>query len=211
MYASDVGRRLVGSFPLPVREQLGVFFVEPDELDQVFDAKVGERLNTIFADAIDPDQAVLDLHFDGNVAQPVFVFTEVLCDLGDGGDRSSGERWCRRPSPEATAINEERTNRGTIITDLIDGQSSDPARVIAFNTAEGWSRDVSHELADESAQRCSAAAWIASICRHRSEVLLSGMPANGCNNFHRRCERLWLYELIAFGHCCTSLRCVCCR
>jgi len=46
---------------LPAREQLGVFFVEPDELDQVFDAKVGERLNTIFADAIDPDQAVLDL------------------------------------------------------------------------------------------------------------------------------------------------------
>ncbi len=71
---------------MPAREQLGVFFVEPDELDQVFDAKVGERLNTIFADAIDPDQAVLDLHFDGNVAQPVFVFTEVLCDLGDGGD-----------------------------------------------------------------------------------------------------------------------------
>jgi len=28
--------------------------VEPDELDQVFDAKVAERLNTIFADAIDP-------------------------------------------------------------------------------------------------------------------------------------------------------------
>ena len=54
-----------------------VFFVEPDELDQVFEAKVGEGLNTIFADAIDPDQAV-DLHFDGNVAQPVFVFTEVL-------------------------------------------------------------------------------------------------------------------------------------
>ncbi|PPQ16452.1 hypothetical protein CV770_26385 [Bradyrhizobium sp. AC87j1] len=40
-------------------EQLGVFFVEPDELDQVFDVKVGERLNTIFADAIDPNQAVL--------------------------------------------------------------------------------------------------------------------------------------------------------
>ena len=71
---------------MPAREQLGVFFVEPDELDQVFDAKVGERLNTIFADAIDPDQAVLDFHFDGNVAQPIFVFTEVLCNLGYDGD-----------------------------------------------------------------------------------------------------------------------------
>jgi hypothetical protein len=84
--AHPAGRRLVGSFPLPAREQLGVFFVEPDELDQVFDAKVGGRLNTILAEAIDPDQAVLNLHFDGNVAQSVLVFTEVFCDLGDGGD-----------------------------------------------------------------------------------------------------------------------------
>jgi hypothetical protein len=41
-----------------------------------------------------------------------------------------------------------------LVIDLIDGQYSDPARIIAFNTAEGWSRDVSSELADEIAQRC---------------------------------------------------------
>lgn len=35
-----------------------------------------ERLNTIFADAIEPDEAVLNLHFDSNVARPVFVITE---------------------------------------------------------------------------------------------------------------------------------------
>jgi hypothetical protein len=50
--------------------------------------------------------------------------------------------------------NEERTDRRTVIIDLIDGQFSDPARVVAFNTAEGWSRDVSQELADEIAERC---------------------------------------------------------
>lgn len=44
--------------------------------------------------------------------------------------------------------NEERTDRETVITDLIEGQYSHPARVIAFNTSEGWSRDVSEELAE---------------------------------------------------------------
>jgi hypothetical protein len=49
--------------------------------------------------------------------------------------------------------NEERTDRRKLITDLIDGQYSDPARIVAFNTAEGWSRDVWAELADEIVQR----------------------------------------------------------
>jgi hypothetical protein len=35
------------------------------------------------------------------------------------------------------------------IEDLIDGQYRAPARVVAFNTADGWSRDVSEEIADE--------------------------------------------------------------
>jgi hypothetical protein len=40
--------------------------------------------------------------------------------------------------------------------DLIDGQYSNPARVIAFNTADGRSRDVSGEIANEIAERCAA-------------------------------------------------------
>lgn len=50
--------------------------------------------------------------------------------------------------------NEERTGRRTLVRDLIDGQYSDPARIVAFNTAEGWSRDVSAELANEIVDRC---------------------------------------------------------
>jgi hypothetical protein len=50
--------------------------------------------------------------------------------------------------------NEERTDRCALITDLVGGQFSNPARVVAFNTAERWSRDVSQELADEIAERC---------------------------------------------------------
>jgi hypothetical protein len=62
-------------------EPVGVFLVEPDELDQVFDSEVGERLNAVLSDAIDPDYPVLDLHFYSELAQPIFVFAEVL---GDG-------------------------------------------------------------------------------------------------------------------------------
>lgn len=50
-------------------------------------------------------------------------------------------------------INEERTDRETVIRDLLSGQYSNPVRVVAFNTEEGWSRDVSEEIADEVAQR----------------------------------------------------------
>jgi hypothetical protein len=56
-----------------------------------------------------------------------------------------GRAW-----PEA---DEEQTDRETVITDLMDGQCSNPIRVVAFNTTEGWSRDVSEEIADELRQR----------------------------------------------------------
>jgi hypothetical protein len=52
-------------------------------------------------------------------------------------------------------VDEERTDRRMLITDLLDGQYSDPARVVVFNTAEGWSRDVSRELANEIEDRCA--------------------------------------------------------
>jgi hypothetical protein len=47
---------------------------------------------------------------------------------------------------------EESTGRTAIIQDLMEGQYNMPVRVIAFNIAKGWSRDVSEEIADELAQ-----------------------------------------------------------
>ena len=85
-YASGVGRRWIGLFWQPAFEPGRVFFVHPEEIDQVFDAEVGERLDTILPDAVDPDGAILDLHFDGDIAQQIFIFTKILCDLGNGGD-----------------------------------------------------------------------------------------------------------------------------
>jgi hypothetical protein len=47
---------------------------------------------------------------------------------------------------------EDRTDREIVITDLMTGQYSDPVRVVAFNTAQGWSRDVTNDIADELAK-----------------------------------------------------------
>ena len=65
----------------------------------------------------------------------------VLDDLG-----YLGRIW-----PEA---DEEGTDREMVIIDLLAGQYRDPVRVIAFNTAERWSQDVSQEIADELRRRC---------------------------------------------------------
>jgi hypothetical protein len=42
----------------------------------------------------------------------------------------------------------------TVIGDLLDGQYSNPVRVIAFNVAEGWSLDISSDVAAELRRRC---------------------------------------------------------
>ena len=57
-----------------------------DELDQALNAEVGERQDAFIADAIDPDDAVLDLHFVGDVPQPILVLAELFGDAGDRGD-----------------------------------------------------------------------------------------------------------------------------
>ena len=44
---------------------------------------------------------------------------------------------------------EEEANEPTIIRWLIEEQFKRPLRVIAFNTEEGWSRDVSREIAEK--------------------------------------------------------------
>jgi hypothetical protein len=65
----------------------------------------------------------------------------VVDDFGDLG------RCWRETDVEATDLE-------TVITDLLDGQYNNPVRVIGFNTAEGWSRDVSSDVAAELRRRC---------------------------------------------------------
>jgi hypothetical protein len=56
-----------------------------------------------------------------------------------------GRAW--RETDEAEA------NRTTLVLNLLDGQYEDPVRIVAFNTAEGWSRDVTVDIADELRRR----------------------------------------------------------
>jgi hypothetical protein len=56
-----------------------------------------------------------------------------------------GRAW--RETDEAGAT------RATLVRNLLDGQYEDPVRIVAFNTAEGWSRDVTVEIADEVRRR----------------------------------------------------------
>ena len=48
---------------------------------------------------------------------------------------------------------EEAADRETVIRNLLAGEYNEPVRIVAFNTAEGWSRDVSMEIVDELRQR----------------------------------------------------------
>jgi hypothetical protein len=44
-------------------------------------------------------------------------------------------------------------DRETIIRNFLTGQYSNALRVVSFNTAEGWSRDVSEDIAGEVLER----------------------------------------------------------
>jgi hypothetical protein len=48
----------------------------------------------------------------------------------------------------------EATDLETVIQNLLTGQYRNPVRVVAFNTAERWSADVSEDVASELRRRC---------------------------------------------------------
>jgi hypothetical protein len=84
----------------------------------------------------------------------------VLDDFGSG----LGRAW------RETDV--EHTDLETVITDLLDGQYNNPVRIISFNTAEGWSRDVSEDVAHKLRQ--NAARIRGAICPSRFRNSLSG-------------------------------------
>jgi hypothetical protein len=56
-----------------------------------------------------------------------------------------GRAWCE--------TDEAGTNRATLVRNLLDGQYESPVRIVAFNIAEGWSRDATVDIADELRRR----------------------------------------------------------
>jgi hypothetical protein len=59
-----------------------------------------------------------------------------------------------RPGAVCRESEVERTDPEAIIADLLSGQFNDPVRVVAFNTLEHWSMDVSRDIAAEIQARC---------------------------------------------------------
>ena len=47
----------------------------------------------------------------------------------------------------------ESADRETLIRDLVEGRYFHPVRIVAFNTTEGWSRDVTVDISDELRRR----------------------------------------------------------
>ena len=53
-----------------------------------------------------------------------------------------------------TARKTERADIVTVIADLLSGQFNDPIEVVAFNTLEHWTDDLSKDIAREIRCRC---------------------------------------------------------
>jgi hypothetical protein len=70
---------------------------------------------------------------------PNGVEKDIYLVLDDFG--SLGRAW--RETDEAG------TNRTWMIRNLLEGQYENPVRIVAFNIAEGWCRDVTLDIADE--------------------------------------------------------------
>ena len=64
----------------------------------------------------------------------------VFDDFGKAG-------WIYRETDDREA------NLESVVDDLLTGQLQNPVRVVAFNTSEGWSRDVSEDVAREVVRR----------------------------------------------------------
>ena len=77
---------------------------------------------------------------------PDILSRDVYLVLDDVGGRF-GLAW---PAADVAA-----TDRPRLIRHLLEGQYMSPVRIVAFNTAEGWSRDVTEDIAAELAQACA--------------------------------------------------------
>jgi hypothetical protein len=61
-------------------------------------------------------------------------------------------------------------DRETLIRDLLDGKYGHPARIVSFNTAEGWSRVVTTEIVAALLRRRAAGEAIPASLQHLLEM-----------------------------------------
>ena len=60
---------------------------------------------------------------------------------------------------------EHESSLDFVVDDLLAGQFNNPVRVVAFNTSEGWSRDVSEDVAREVVSRVAEGRPLATSSR----------------------------------------------
>ena len=61
-----------------------------------------------------------------------------------------------RLGPAYRETDEEQADLENVINNMLHGEYNDPKRVVAFNTAEKWSSDVSEDVAWEVLRRVSS-------------------------------------------------------
>lgn len=71
---------------------------------------------------------------------------DIYLVLEDFGERA-GCAW--------RETDEQDTDRETVLRDIISGQYAYPVRIVVFNAVEGWSRDVTEDIADALADRAA--------------------------------------------------------
>lgn len=74
--------------------------------------------------------------------------------------------WVGRAWPEG-----KDSDRETLIRDLLDEQYDHPVRIVVFNTADGWSRNVTTEIAAELRQRRAEGEDIPPSLQHLLEMV----------------------------------------
>ncbi|MBR0741149.1 hypothetical protein JQ581_29880 [Bradyrhizobium liaoningense] len=52
-------------------------------------------------------------------------------------------------------MDEDHTERETLLCHLMEGQYHNPVRIVCFNPGAGWAQDASEEIAIELRQRCA--------------------------------------------------------
>ena len=65
---------------------------------------------------------------------------------------------------------EEDTTLGSVVDDMLTGQFNNPVRVVAFNTSEGWSRNMSEDVAREVVRRITGSGSLAASARQFVET-----------------------------------------
>jgi len=65
---------------------------------------------------------------------------------------------------------EQEASLDSVVDDLLAGQFNNPVRVVAFNTSEGWSRDVSEDVAREVVSRVAEGRPLAASSRQFVET-----------------------------------------